>query len=157
MRRSNSLIVMGLLLAEMPAVQAQQTGDLERVAAASQQFVAAIGARDVNAMDKVWAHESYASFIGPLSTTVVVGWGSVRRAWQMRFVQFDRVTISMDKPHICISGQAAWAVGMERVELLRKDGKTISFDAFVTNIFENKGGQWLLVAHQATPVFKPPE
>jgi hypothetical protein len=27
----------------------------------------------------------------------------------------------------------------------------------VTNVFENKGGQWLLVAHQATPVFKPPE
>ena len=46
---------------------------------------------------------------------------------------------------------------MEKVELLRKDGKTISFDAFVTNVFEKLGGQWLLVAHQATPVFKPPE
>ncbi len=46
---------------------------------------------------------------------------------------------------------------MEKVELLRKDGKTISFDAFVTNVFENQGGQWLLVAHQATPVFGTPE
>jgi hypothetical protein len=35
--------------------------------------------------------------------------------------------------------------------------KTISFDAFVTNVFENQGGQWLLVAHQATPVFRTPE
>jgi ketosteroid isomerase-like protein len=157
MRRFNSFIVLGLLLAAVPAVQAQQTGDLERIAVASQQFVAAIGARDINAMDKVWAHESYASFIGPLSTTVVVGWDGVRQVWQMRFGQFDRVTISMDKPHIRINGQVAWAVGMERVELLRKDGKTISFDAFVTNVFENKGGQWFLVAHQATPVFKPLE
>ena len=123
----------------------------------SQQFVAAIAARDINAMDRVWAHESYASFVGPLSTTVVVGWEGVRQAWQMRFGQFDRVTISMDRPHIHINGLAAWAVGMERIELLRKDGKVISLDAFVTNIFENKGGQWLLVAHQATPVFKPPE
>jgi ketosteroid isomerase-like protein len=157
MRRFNRLIVLGLLLAAMPAVQAQQSGDLERIAAANQQFVAAIGARDINAMDKVWAHESYASFIGPLSTTVVVGWDGVRQAWQMRFGQFDRVTISTDKPHIRVNGQAAWAIGTERVELLRKDGKTMSFDAFVTNVFENKGGQWLLVAHQATPVFKPPE
>ena len=157
MRRFNSFVVLGLLLAAMPAVQAQQTGDLERIAVASQQFVAAIGARDINAMDKVWAHESYASFIGPLSTTVVVGWDAVRQAWQMRFGQFDRVAISMHKPHIRINGQVAWAVGMERVELLRKDGKTISFDAFVTNVFENKGGQWLLVAHQATPVFKGPD
>ena len=108
-------------------------------------------------MDKVWVHETYASFIGPLSTTVVIGWNGVREAWQMRFGQFDRVTISENKPHVRVSGQTAWAVGMEKVELLRKDGKTISFDAFVTNIFENKDGQWLLVAHQATPVFKPPE
>ena len=74
MRRFNRLIVLGLLLAAMPVVQAQQSGDLERIAAANEQFVAAIGARDINAMDKVWAHESYASFIGPLSRTVVVGW-----------------------------------------------------------------------------------
>jgi ketosteroid isomerase-like protein len=157
MRRLNSPIILGLLLAAMPVVQAQQGSELERIAAASQQFVAAIAARDINAMDRVWAHESYASFVGPLSTTVVVGWEGVRQAWQMRFGQFDRVTISMDRPHIHINGLAAWAVGMERIELLRKDGKVISLDAFVTNIFENKGGQWLLVAHQATPAFKPPE
>ena len=108
-------------------------------------------------MDTVWAHESYASFIGPLSTTVVVGWDGIRQAWQVRFGQFDRVTISTEKPHIGINGEAAWAVGMEKVELLRKDGKTISFDVFVTNVFENKGGHWLLVAHQATPGFKSPK
>jgi ketosteroid isomerase-like protein len=152
--RFNSLVVIGLLLGAMPAAQAQ-TSDLERVHAANRQFVAAIVARDINTMDTVWAHESYASFIGPLSPAVVVGWEGVRQAWQMRFGQFDRVTIAIDKPHIRINGEAAWAVGVERVELLRKDGKTISFDAFVTNVFENKGGQWLLVAHQATPVFKP--
>jgi len=158
MKRLNSFAFIGLLLmAAAPAAQAQQTNDLERIHVASQQFAAAIGARDINAMDKVWAHESYASFIGPLSTTVVVGWDGVRQAWQTRFGQFDRVTLSMDKPHVRINGEAAWAVGMEKVELLRKDGKTISFNAFVTNVFENKGGQWLLVAHQSTPVFQPPE
>jgi ketosteroid isomerase-like protein len=157
MRRFHTLILVGLLLGAMPGAQAQQSNDLERVQAADRQFVAAIVARDINAMDIVWAHESYASFVGPLSTTVVVGWDGVRQAWQMRFSQFDRVKISADKPHIRINGEAAWVVGMERVELLRKDGKTISFHAFVTNVFENKGGQWLLVAHQATPLFNPPE
>ena len=157
MRRFHTLIFVGFLLGAMPTAHAQQGSDFERVHAASQQFVAAIVARDINAMDALWAHESYASFVGPLSTTVVVGWDDVRQAWQMRFGQFDRVTIWTEKPHIRINGEAAWAVGMEKVELLRKDGKTVSFDAFVTNVFENKGGQWLLVAHQATPVFKPPE
>src|SRR5437899_108522 len=108
MGRFNSLIVIGLLLGTMPVAHAQQTGDIERVHAASRQFFAAIVARDINTMDEVWAHESYASFIGPLSTTVVVGWDGVRQAWQMRFGQFDRVTISMDKPHIRVNGEAAW-------------------------------------------------
>ena len=157
MKRFSSFAVIGLLLLTHPTAEAQATSDLEQIHGASEKFAAAIGARDINAMDKVWAHETYVSFIGPLSTTVVVGWDGVRQAWQMRFGQFNRVTISMDNPHIRINGQAAWAVGMERVELPRKDGKTLSFDAFVTNVFENKGGQWLLVAHQATPVFKPPE
>lgn len=157
MKRIDTLFATCLLLATISMAQAQETTDVESIQSATQRFVAAIGARDINAMDKVWAHESYASFIGPLSTTVVIGWDGVRGAWQMRFGQFDRVTISTNKPHVRINGQTAWAVGMERVELLRKDGKTIRFDAFVTNVFENKGGQWLLVAHQATPVFRPPE
>ena len=121
MKRANSLIAMCLLLAMASTVQAQQTSDLESVQSANQRFVATIGARDINAMDKVWAHESYTSFIGPLSTTVVIGWDGVRAAWQMRFGQFDRVTISTDKPHVRINGETAWAVGMERVELLRRD------------------------------------
>jgi len=56
MRRFNTLIVVGLLLGGMPPGQAQQTSDLERVHAASRQFVAAIVARDIDAMDAVWAH-----------------------------------------------------------------------------------------------------
>jgi ketosteroid isomerase-like protein len=154
-----AVAVLSLLAAELPfggalsEAKAQDASDVERVKAASQVFIAAIAARDIRAMDKVWAHESYATFIGPLSTTVVVGWQGVRKAWEMRFGQFDRVTISLTESHIRINGNVAWAVGVEKVELLRKDGKTLSFDAFVTNVFEKKGGPWLLVSHQATPIF----
>ena len=133
--------------------KAQQTPDVERVNAVSQVLTAAIVARDILAMDKVWAHETYATFIGPLSTAVVVGWDGVRKAWEMRFGQFDKVTISATEPHVRTNGKVAWSVGMERVQLLRKDGKTIAFNAFVTNVFENHDGRWLLVSHQATPVF----
>jgi ketosteroid isomerase-like protein len=107
MRGFNCLIASGMLLGVTLAAQAQQTSDIEHVHAANRQFAAAIAARDINNMDAVWAHESYTSFIGPLSTTVVLGWDGVRQAWQMRFGQFDRVTISMDQPHIRINGEAA--------------------------------------------------
>jgi ketosteroid isomerase-like protein len=112
-----------LFLPVAALAQSQPTTDVELIRGANQQLAAAIEARDINAMDKIWAHETYASFIGPLSTMVVVGWDGVREAWQMRFGQFDRVTISTDQPYIRINGEAAWAVGMERIKLLRKDGK----------------------------------
>jgi ketosteroid isomerase-like protein len=137
--------------------KAQDTSDVDRVKAASQVFIVAIAARDIRAMDKVWAHESYATFIGPLSTTIVVGWDGVRKTWEMRFGQFDRVTISLAESHVRTNGKVAWAVGVERVELLRKDGKTLSFDAFVTNVFEDHDRRWLMVSHQATPIFRAAE
>lgn len=154
-----SLIVLG---AGPPAASAfgranaQQRSDVKRVEAASLAFIAAIAARDIQAMDKIWAQKPYATFIGPLSKTVVVGWDGVRKAWEMRFGQFDRVTISLAESHVRTNGKVAWAVGVERVELLRKNGDTLSFDAFVTNVFEKRGGRWLMVSHQATPIFKNP-
>jgi ketosteroid isomerase-like protein len=137
------------------SVKAQESTDVERVTAASQAFIAAIAARDIDAMDKVWAHVPDAIFIGPLSSEVVVGWEDVRKAWQMRFSQFDRVTISLAESHVRTNGEVAWAVGVEKVELLRKDGKTIGFDAFVTNVFEERNGEWLIVSHHAAPKFQP--
>jgi ketosteroid isomerase-like protein len=151
-----SLLILGVALPANKAVgqeKAQQTSDVERVNAASKVFIAAIAARDIQAMDKVWAHEPYATFIGPLSTTVAVGWDGVRKAWEMRFSQFDRVTISLAESHVHTNGKIAWAVGIEKAQLLRKDGNTLSFDAFVTNVFEKQDDRWLLVSHQATPVF----
>jgi len=150
-------LILGVSLAVGSAVgqqNAQLTSDVEGVNAASQVFIAAISARDIGAIDQVWAHERYATFMGPLSTTVVVGWDGVRKAWEMRFSQFDRVTISVAESHVRTNGNAAWAVGIEKVQLLRKNGDTLSFDAFVTNVFENRDGRWLLVSHQATPIFR---
>jgi ketosteroid isomerase-like protein len=163
MKRLGTVAVMTVLLlaigvtafagGAISQAKAQQTSDIERVNAASQVFIAAIAARDISAMDALWAHEPYVTFIGPLSTVVVVGWDGVRKAWAMRFGQFDKVTISATEPHIRTNGKVAWAVGMERTQLLRKDGKTVAFEAFVTNVFENHDGRWLMVSHHSTPVF----
>jgi ketosteroid isomerase-like protein len=152
-------LILGILPTTTTAVgqqNAQQPSEVERVNAASQVFIAAISARDIGAMDKVWVHEPYTTFIGPLSTTVVTGWDGVRKAWEMRFSQFDRVTITVSESHVRTNASAAWAVGIEKVELLRKNGDTLTFDAFVTNVFENRDGRWLLVSHQATPMFGEP-
>jgi ketosteroid isomerase-like protein len=134
-----------------------QGRDVQRVEAATKDFIAAISARDIESMDKLWAHEVYATFMGPLCTIIVVGWDGVRKAWEMRFGQFDRVTISLAESHVHVNGNVAWAVGVERVQLLRKNGPTLGFDTFATNVIEKHGDRWLVVSHQATPIFRQPK
>lgn len=133
-----------------------QASDIERLNAASQDFIKAISTRDIGAMEKVWAHEPHVTFMGPLSTSIVVGWEGVRKAWEMRFNQFANVTVSLTESHVHAEGNFAWAVGVEEVRLLRKNGETLNFDAFVTNVFEKREGRWFLVSHQATPIFRGP-
>jgi ketosteroid isomerase-like protein len=137
--------------------QKTQAADVDHIEAASRDFIAAISARDIQAMDKLWAHESYVTFMGPLSTNIVLGWDGVRKAWEMRFGQFDGVTISLAESHVHVNGNVAWAVGVETVQLLRKDGQTLGFDTFATNVFEKHGDRWLVVSHQATPIFREPK
>jgi hypothetical protein len=60
----------------------------------------------------------------------------------------------MAEPHININGKVAWAVGVEKVQLLRKNGTIVDFDAFVTNVFEEREGRWLMVSHHSTPMFR---
>jgi hypothetical protein len=77
------LIFLGV---SVPAA-AQQKSDVEEVTAATRLFIKAISARDIRAMEKVWAHKPYVTFMGPLSTSIDVGWDNVRRSWEMRFSQ----------------------------------------------------------------------
>ena len=149
-----AMLAITLPIGDAVGQQKTRASDVDRIEAASRDFIAAITARDLQAMDKLWAHGSYVTFMGPLNTTIVVGWDGVRNAWEMRFGQFDRVAISLAESHVHTNGEVAWAVGIEKVQLLRKTGETVSFDAFVTNVFEEHDDRWLIVSHQATPIFR---
>jgi ketosteroid isomerase-like protein len=112
------MLTITLPIGDAVGQQKTQAPDADHIEAASRDFIAAISARDIQAMDKLWAHESYVTFMGPLSTNIVVGWDGVKKAWEMRFGQFDRVTISLTESHVQTNGNVAWAVGIERVHLL---------------------------------------
>jgi hypothetical protein len=55
-RLSFVTVIVWLFLPAAALAQSQQTTDVELIRAANQELAAAIGARDINAMDKVWAH-----------------------------------------------------------------------------------------------------
>jgi ketosteroid isomerase-like protein len=58
----------------------------------------------------------------------------------MRFSEFDRVTVSLAESHVRTNGDVAWAVGIENIQLLRRNGEMLDLDAFVTTVFEKRNG-----------------
>jgi ketosteroid isomerase-like protein len=135
---------------------AHQSSDREKVNAASKAFFAALNARDPGAMAKVYAHTPYVVHIDPsFNEGIRLGWEAVNKSWENLRNETTQIDVSFSEagaPQIV--GNLAWEVGTEKGVVITADGKHIPIKAFVTNIYQNIDGRWLLVSHQAA---EPPK
>src|SRR5438046_9428248 len=58
-------------------LHAEQNSDIEAVTVANHAFDTALSARDVKAMERVWATEPYVIAVPPASKVLIVGWDAV--------------------------------------------------------------------------------
>ena len=136
---------------------AQQASDLDAIKAANQAFYAALSARDVKAMEGVWANKPYVVNIGPRSKTIAVGYAdAVAKYWPGAFDTFSQITASSSSiAQVQTDGKLAWVIGIETASLQPKTGgDPLKFDAFSTNIFEKDGTRWLMISHHAQIIAK---
>jgi ketosteroid isomerase-like protein len=133
-------------------LHAEQKPDIEAVAAANLAFDAAISGRDIHAMEKVWAAEPYVIAVHPASKVLIVGWDAVRKSWEATFDRFAEISVSMKEPQIHLAESMGWVVGIESVQGKSKNGDAVSFTAFTTNMYEKRGGRWLMVLHTTSRV-----
>ena len=128
-------------------LHAEQKSDIEAVSAANLAFDRALSARDINAMEKVWAAEPYVIAVHPASKILIVGWDAVRKSWEGTFDRFSEISVSMKEPQIHVTQNVAWVVGVESAQGKFKNGNPVSFAAFTTNMYEKQDGRWLMVLH----------
>jgi ketosteroid isomerase-like protein len=131
---------------------AQQPADLDAIKAANQAFYTALSARDLKAMEAIWANRPYVVNIGPRSKAAAVGYAeAVTTYWSRAFDFFTQMAVSSTSvTQIQTDGKIAWIVGIENAVLQTKSGgDPLKFDAFVTNIFEKEGDRWLMISHHA--------
>ena len=128
------------------------SADIEGVRAASQSFYAALPALDDGTcMEAVWANTPYVTYVGPSSTSIIVGWEAQKRYWKSFNNGFVTRSASLVDAHIRVVGNLAWQIGREVGYALMKDGTTRNIDWVVTNVFENIDGLWLMVSHHVQP------
>src|SRR6266568_9062431 len=140
--------------AAFPATNAvAQQADIEGVKAASKAFYAALPALDGGAaMEKVWAHTSYVTYVGPRSKTITVGWDAQKKMWQEVDALFSQRTVVLSEPYVHANGNLAWEMGNESGQLQMKNATTVKVDYIVTNVYEKQpDGRWLMVSHHVQP------
>src|SRR5215469_16828280 len=147
----STFAALGLALLSGNAL-AQQAADVEGVKAASKAFYAALAALDNGAaMDKVWAHTPYVTYVGPRAKTIIVGWDAQKKYWVDTDPLFSQRNVTLSDQHIHVNGNLAWEMGQEGGTPKMKDGKDAKADYIVTNVYEKVDGRWLIVSHHVQP------
>ena len=147
----SAITALGLALLSDNAL-GQQAADVEGVKAASKAFYAALSVLDNGeAMEKVWAHTPYVTYVGPRAKTIIVGWDAQKKYWEDTNKLFSQRSPSLSDQHIHVNGNLAWEMGQETGETKMKDGGTPKADYIVTNVYEKIDGRWHIVSHHVQP------
>ena len=147
----SAIPALGLALLPGSAV-AQEAADVDGVKAASKAFYAALAVLDNGeAMEKVWAHTPYITYVGPRAKTIIVGWDALNKYWQDTNRLFAERKPTLSDQHIHVNGNLAWEMGQESGTQKMKDGKEGPIDYITTNVYEKIGDRWLIVSHHVQP------
>ena len=122
----------------------------DEVRAANHRFYAAFESLDLAQMEAVWAHDDGIECVHP-GWDLLLGWDEVRERWARIFTNTKRVRVALRGVWVRVEGEVAWAACTAHITTAFAEG----FDEAVvqaTNIFVRREGQWLLVAHHASPV-----
>jgi len=152
MNRRTALFLSAVSVALLPANAFAQQSDVDGVKAASQAYYAALAVADNGAaMEKVWAHTPYITYVGPRSKSIIVGWEPLQKMWE----ELNNITaerkVAVSDPHIHVNGNLAWEMAQETGSAKFRDGKEVKIDSLVTNVYEKLDGRWLIVSHHVQP------
>jgi ketosteroid isomerase-like protein len=132
--------------------RAEQSPDMQAVAAANLAFDKALSTRDIAAMEKVWAPEPYVITIDPGGKVLIIGWSAVRKSYEAGFANLSEISVSTREPQIHVAQNVAWVVGVQSLKGKLKNGNPLSLVSFSTNVYEKREGRWLLVLHTTSRV-----
>lgn len=131
---------------------AQQGADTEGAQGASKAFYAALAVLDNGeAMDKVFAHTPYVTYVGPRAKSIIVGWDALKKYWPEANKLFSSRNVSLSESHIHVNGNLAYEIGQETGQPVYKDGRVEKVDYIASNVYEKIDGHWLMISHHVQP------
>ena len=128
--------------------------DVEAVRAANERFYRAFESLTLTEMERVWAHGHAVACVHP-GWPRLVGWAAVRESWDAIFRNTREMRFTLTDVEVEVRGDLAWVVCTENI--LSETRGNLSVTAILaTNIFERRGGVWLMVHHHASHILAAP-
>lgn len=151
-----SAAAVALPLSLSAAGKAAAPPEIEQVKAANDAYYAALSARSIPAMERVWARtDRDVNVAPPVRPAAHVGWDAIKHNYQSFWSTLDELTVSMEAPAIEIRGPVAWVYGIETSHRRDKHGQASGGPNFGTSIFVREAGGWRMVYHQAALMPQP--
>jgi ketosteroid isomerase-like protein len=135
-----------------------QSADAGSVREAASAFYAALNARDIGAMEALWAQDADPIKLhpsGPFARAPAVGWEAVRRSFAEAWPHFAEWSVKVNDMRVRV-GQG-WAMVLATTPVhVKVQGSDSAHDytALATILYERRGDRWLIV-HQH--VSQPPQ
>jgi len=121
--------------------------DLEAVQAANTAFYAAFEARDLDAMSRAWEHSDRIVCTHP-GWASLRGWGQVAASFFALFQNSQHLQFILTKESAEVVGGVAWVTVDENI----LEGPNATTVAALNVFVLDNAGDWVLVAHHASPV-----
>lgn len=158
--RTSTMVTLGIVTLGLSFAASMfaksEASDFEQVKVANQAYYAALSARDLAAMERVWARSPRdVNVAPPIKPAAHTGWDTIKKNYQTFWATLDELTVSMEEPQIVVHGSVAWVYGIEQAKRRAKNGETSAGPNFGTSIFIKDGGGWLMVFHQAALIPHP--
>ncbi|HEU5320082.1 MAG TPA: nuclear transport factor 2 family protein [Methylomirabilota bacterium] len=126
----------------------------EDVEAANAAFYAAFETRDLEAMDRVWAHGEHVRCVHP-GWPLLAGWAAVRASWEAIFAGGAEMSFSITDVRALVAGELSWVTCTENI-LSAAGGQVVVTSILATNLFERGPDGWRMVHHHASHVLGEP-
>jgi ketosteroid isomerase-like protein len=123
------------------------------IKAAVEAYHAALGTLDISKMEPLWAHDANVILINPADKSISVGWDAVKKKWESTFSGDSELKVTQaDGPYIQVKDDVAWSTGIADAAIKLKTGNALTALTYEMDVFEKRGGRWLLVSHIALRV-----
>jgi ketosteroid isomerase-like protein len=127
--------------------------DADQVKDAFLNYIAALNSLDLARIERLWAHDDTVTQVEPDSETITVGWPAVRRNLENFFGGFSEVKIEIaNGPHVQVVGNVGWTTSITPARAKTKAGDALTLRVCTTQVFEKRGGVWLIRSNIALPV-----